>query len=249
MNNKCNGRPSAAECTSKRAMALDFGESRIGVAVSIEDVGMPIGYINHRGYRHSLKGLIDERAPDLIIVGLPLSKTGGFTVSAEKATAFAEVVHRSFNVRVRMVDERLTTRAARSKLEMTEKDFKKVKDALSALEILNSYLENPVASIPVRSSFPYCKVDESCQRIPQNVLVWCPENVGVIDKLREMGAALIGVYSEDPQILLRVRRKKLTATNLAHEIAFEEFDAILLKRETPDPAGGAIEEIIRFTCS
>lgn len=249
MTNKDGVRPVAGEDPPKRVMALDFGESRIGVAVSVEGVGMPIGFVNHRGYRHSLKGLIDERAPDLIIVGLPLAKTGGFTISAEKATAFAEVVRKSFNVRVCMVDERLTTRAARSKLEITPKDFKEVKDALSALEILNSYLDNPVVSSPVRCSFPYCRIDESCKRIPQSILIWCPENAGIVDKVREMGAALIAVYSEDPQILLRVRRKKLTATNLIHEVVFEEFDAILLKRGTSNPSNGVIEEIIRFTCS
>ncbi len=233
----------------RRLLALDFGESRIGVAIAIEGIGMPVGVVPYRGFRNELKALVRDRNPDIIVVGLPLAKSGRFTESTGKATAFAENVRKLLKTDVCMIDERLTTRAARSKSCMSGRQFKEARDALSALEIVNSYLANPETSIPIRLSFPECRIEDLSGTLPERTLVWCPPTFSLVEMLFEKGIQHIELYSENPQILLRASRAEIFAVNVKCEIDYARYDAILLQKETLDPTGGSVKEIIRFSCS
>lgn len=101
---------------SKRKMALDYGEKRIGVAVSD-----PLGY-TARGvcvvYRNpkapenpikKIKQLSEEYDVDTIIVGLPRRTDGKVGETAEKAIEFVDMLKKEIDINIIMRDERYTS--------------------------------------------------------------------------------------------------------------------------------------------
>ncbi|MGD0592754.1 MAG: Holliday junction resolvase RuvX [Acidimicrobiales bacterium] len=107
-----------------RAVGVDLGERRIGVAVS--DAGgvlaSPYGVVERSGDaaldRQTLAGIVAELHAEVLVVGLPLSLSGqagrAARAAADEAAALADVV----GVPVTTFDERLTTvEAARRRRE------------------------------------------------------------------------------------------------------------------------------------
>jgi putative Holliday junction resolvase len=107
-----------AEPGSKgRVLALDLGESRIGVAVSDPDrtVALPVGTIRVAGGPQDLKavaGLVREHRATAVVVGHPLSLTGDRRAAALRAEEFAGGLRMLLDVPVHLQDERLTTTEA-----------------------------------------------------------------------------------------------------------------------------------------
>lgn len=99
---------------SKRLLALDPGESRIGVAISDE-----LGLFAHT--RPAISGrdlgvaitavaaIVDSEGVGEVIVGLPLTLDGRLAAQAERARAFADALASALTVPVLTRDERLTT--------------------------------------------------------------------------------------------------------------------------------------------
>ncbi len=100
----------------KRKMGIDYGDRRIGVAVSdplgITARGVQVVYQSRRGPDIALKKLVDlvqEYEVDLIIVGLPTRTDGKDGPFAQKAEAFAKKLEEAAGVKVLMYDERYTS--------------------------------------------------------------------------------------------------------------------------------------------
>jgi putative holliday junction resolvase len=102
-----------------RVLALDYGAARCGCAVSdpsgtvaspIEPVAAPD---TRRGLR-ALQRIVREREVERVVVGLPLSLSGGDSEQTLRARAFARRLAASLGdgVPVEMHDERFTTRLA-----------------------------------------------------------------------------------------------------------------------------------------
>jgi putative holliday junction resolvase len=103
-----------------RVLALDYGSARCGVAVCdpTETVVTPVEPVLAVGTRAgigALAAIVAEREVACVVVGLPLSLSGGETAQTAEARAFAERLARRLGERVpvRLHDERLTTRLAR----------------------------------------------------------------------------------------------------------------------------------------
>ncbi len=100
-----------------RVLALDYGKARCGCAVSdpTGTLATPLAPVLAPGSRRgmgSLRALVDELGAKRVLVGLPLSLSGGDSAQTAETRAFAARLTRSLPVPVELFDERLTTRLA-----------------------------------------------------------------------------------------------------------------------------------------
>lgn len=106
-----------------RTLALDWGERRIGVAISdpMGLIAQPLETIPaHAGGRDALERiaeLVRSHEVGEIVVGLPLHMNGRAGPEAEKARAFGERVRSRAGVAVEYLDERWTSVEAERALE------------------------------------------------------------------------------------------------------------------------------------
>jgi putative pre-16S rRNA nuclease len=100
-----------------RVLALDYGSARCGCAVS-DPTGLlarpiePLTQPRSRRGLGRLRALVRELEVERVIVGLPLSLSGGDSAQTREARSFAEFVERELEVPVELYDERFTTRLA-----------------------------------------------------------------------------------------------------------------------------------------
>lgn len=131
-----------------RIMGIDYGDSRIGVAMS--DVmgwtAQGVKTVQNRGKEktlEALKEIIGEYAPERIVLGLPKNMDGSEGFRAEATYEFAEGLKEIFRGEIIFWDERLSTVGATHILNHTDtfgKKRKKVLDTVAACLILESYL-------------------------------------------------------------------------------------------------------------
>jgi putative Holliday junction resolvase len=100
-----------------RVLALDYGSARCGCAVSdpTGTLATPIDAVpapRSKAGMARLVGLVDERAVERIVVGLPLGLSGDDTDQTREARAFADALRGRVTVPVEMYDERFTTSIA-----------------------------------------------------------------------------------------------------------------------------------------
>lgn len=133
-----------------RVLGLDVGKKRIGIAVS-DELGITaqgIGVI----VRSSTKGdirVISEIAKKYnvskIVIGLPINMNGTLGPQGEEIKKFGEKLKNNLNITVQYWDERLSTVAAERVLidaDISRKERKKVIDKLSAVVILQNFLDS-----------------------------------------------------------------------------------------------------------
>lgn len=135
--------------TSGRIMAVDFGDTRTGLAVSdiSRFLASGIGYISPGGIEKTADAVAqiakEQRAVG-IIVGLPKNMDGTEGFRAQRCREFATMLEERLSLPVAMVDERLTTMSASRYLNETNTrgaQRKKVIDTLSAQIILQNALD------------------------------------------------------------------------------------------------------------
>ena len=131
-------------------LAFDFGEKRIGVAVG--DLGLRIAHplstiaAEDNATRFAEIGkLIDEWKPGRLVVGLPMHADGTEHDVSRLARRFANRLEGRFGVKVSLVDERLTSKSAESRLREAGVRGDRIEaalDAAAAGEILAAYFES-----------------------------------------------------------------------------------------------------------
>ena len=131
-------------------LAFDFGEKRIGVAVG--DLGIRIAHPLHtiRAEANTtrfgeIEALIGEWQPVQLVVGLPMHADGTEHEVSRLARRFANRLEGRFGLPVTLVDERLTSREAESRMResgATRAEIELSLDAAAAREILESYFAN-----------------------------------------------------------------------------------------------------------
>ena len=100
-----------------RVLALDHGSARCGAAISdpTGELATPLPVVENPDSRRGFGALLDlirDRAPERVVVGLPLTLAGDEGPQAAEARAFAERLEQRVQVPVELYDERLTTRQA-----------------------------------------------------------------------------------------------------------------------------------------
>jgi len=134
----------------KRALGIDHGEARIGLAVSDE-----LGMLAHPLETIHIKEIADPVAHiaaiarrdeiGIIILGLPRNMDGTYGPAAEKVRAFAEKLRAACACEVKLWDERLTSVAAQRSLHEAGRNVKnsrKVIDQVAAQLILQGWLDS-----------------------------------------------------------------------------------------------------------
>lgn len=134
-------------------LAFDFGEKRIGVAVGdmCLRIAHPLATIDAEDNvtRFSeIEKLVTEWHPARLVVGLPMHGDGTEHEVSRLARRFAQRLEGRFGIPAVLVDERLTSRAAESRLRetgMRGRDIAESLDAAAAREILQAYFESNAA--------------------------------------------------------------------------------------------------------
>jgi putative Holliday junction resolvase len=114
-------RGAPAPHASRTVLAFDFGRRRIGAAVGEDGVGTSGPLPALRGDSpgpdwRAIAALIERWRPQLLLVGRPAALDGSATWMTGLAAAFARELGERFALPVEQVDERLTSREARSQL-------------------------------------------------------------------------------------------------------------------------------------
>ncbi|HXM38872.1 MAG TPA: Holliday junction resolvase RuvX [Gemmatimonadales bacterium] len=135
-----------------RLLAVDWGERRIGLALSDESqtLAQPLATLTRRpGKRFPMAQLLERiTRHDVVgvVVGLPLDEAGAEGEAARAARALADEIGRRVeaNVPVALWDERMTTArvlAAVREMGGSTKGRKDDVDALAAALLLQHYLD------------------------------------------------------------------------------------------------------------
>lgn len=125
---------------SGRRLAFDYGAARIGVA-STDAAGIlvvPLPAIEFKGHLEEISELIAELNPTCIYVGLPTHLSGKESESTAAARKFAASLE-VFDLPIKLIDERLTTRSAQRTLKesgYSARESKKLVDSVAAVAIL-----------------------------------------------------------------------------------------------------------------
>lgn len=134
-------------------LAIDWGEKRIGFAVSDEGetISFGIGTVECIGEKSKLQAVkqkIEETSCQKIVVGIPLNLNGQELHMAQKVRKWCEKLKKQLNIEVILWDERFTSSIAKrvindkyKKARSREKAAKMEINTLSAEVLLQSYLD------------------------------------------------------------------------------------------------------------
>lgn len=138
-----------------RALGLDIGSVRIGVAVSdpTGHVASPLTVLDARalaGDIRPLQRLVEDYESECLVVGLPLTLSGDEGPQAATVRAEAERLARAVGIRAEFTDERLSSLEARRSMAasgMSEKAQRGAVDKVAAAIILQGWLDARLAEV------------------------------------------------------------------------------------------------------
>jgi putative Holliday junction resolvase len=142
--------PYSSAAAPARILALDVGKKRIGLAIS-DELGITAQGLEtlHRTRIRDdlarLTNLIQARGVTLLLIGRPLHMTGSESRQSVYTEEFAARLSEHCGVPTLLWDERLTTLEAERVLRLANAPLderKRAVDRLSAVLLLESYLEN-----------------------------------------------------------------------------------------------------------
>ncbi len=130
-------------------MSLDVGTKRIGIAVS-DELGITANGLqtlkrtDNKSDFVKLKNLCNELNIEKVVVGIPYNTDGQISKNGQLIKNFAEKLKKELSLPVDYINEAFTTMDAQQYLleaNMSRKKRKKVIDKLSAVIMLQEYLE------------------------------------------------------------------------------------------------------------
>lgn len=131
-----------------RRLAFDYGDVRIGVAVSDQDsiLATPVATLltKKEDLWDRIFDILAEYQPVGVYVGRPIHLSGAESESTTKAELFAAALRDRFDVVVTMIDERLSTVSAQRSLRevgRSTRDSKGEIDQAAAVAILEMALD------------------------------------------------------------------------------------------------------------
>ena len=138
-----------------RALGIDYGERRIGLALS-DATGLlaspwktiandaNVGAAAERVAIEVHALIAEEDGLAVVVIGLPRRLSGEANDQTARAQTFAQLLGGAVSVPIELQDERLTSHAADEILAQRERDWRKRKpqlDAMAAALILQDYLD------------------------------------------------------------------------------------------------------------
>jgi putative holliday junction resolvase len=130
-----------------RRVAFDFGDVRIGVAVTDPSgiLASPLKFIPNveESVVRDLQELYDEYDPLYTVIGFPLHLSGEASAKSESVSEFAVRISEISKAPIYLIDERLTSVSANRTLRevgLNSKTAKSEIDSMAATAILDSAL-------------------------------------------------------------------------------------------------------------
>jgi putative Holliday junction resolvase len=132
-----------------KALALDIGEKRIGVAVgdTSDAIALPVCVLpttevlsNARTWRH----VLEDHEPDVLVCGLPKTMAGEEGPQARRVREAGERISLSCGITLDFVDERLSSAEAKRILRLdglSEKRMRGKVDMIAASLFLQTWLD------------------------------------------------------------------------------------------------------------
>lgn len=133
----------------RRAVGIDLGTQRIGVAVS-DGLGLtaqPHATIARHGGKRDLDAIaavVKQFEADVVVLGLPLDPAGNETRAAKSARVFAERLRVALGLAVELIDESFSTVEAEEVLlaaDLSRARRRQVIDRVAAAVILQRWLD------------------------------------------------------------------------------------------------------------
>lgn len=132
-----------------RALGLDLGSHRIGVAISDDrrSVATPLEVIDAKdraGADRRIGELIEEWEPTIVVVGMPLQLDGAEGLAVRRTKKVCERLRATFSVPFVTYDERLTTVTAHRSLDdqnVRSRNRREMVDMIAAQVILQGWMD------------------------------------------------------------------------------------------------------------
>jgi putative Holliday junction resolvase len=132
-----------------RVLGVDWGERRIGIAVSDETqtIASPHAVEKCRSDKERINAVVrhvEDLRVDRVVLGLPLSLSGEEGPTGRAVRRFSEMLTRKLDVPLVLWDERLTTGSAQRALidaGIRRSRRKELVDKVAASVMLQSYLD------------------------------------------------------------------------------------------------------------
>ena len=130
-------------------LALDIGETRIGIAVSSRDgkMAMPVKVLpaaEVTGMAKTFRYLVEDYEPDILVSGRPLTMAGEPGPQAERVAAVAQKIADELDLPLEFEDERLSSQEAKRILReqgLNEKQMRGKIDIIAASLFLQTWLD------------------------------------------------------------------------------------------------------------
>ena len=133
-----------------RVMARDYGERKIGVALSdsLQMIAYPYKTIDRKktpNYIGEIKNILEDKEVEAIVVGYPISMSGQETKQTKITMDFINELKNKLNIEIFKYDERLSSKEAARYLKnqniKTGHNKEKI-DQISASIILEQFLSS-----------------------------------------------------------------------------------------------------------
>ena len=134
-----------------RYLGLDLGSKTLGIAISdrtntIASVYTTLNFVNedYESLILPLKKIIEENSISTLVLGLPLNMNNTLGPRADITLSFKPLLETKLNIKVELMDERLTSVISNNVLidaDVSRKKRKKKVDGMAAVIILQSFLD------------------------------------------------------------------------------------------------------------
>lgn len=136
-------------CDTMRILAFDYGTKRVGLAVTdpLQLIATALDTVHAKDVLAYVKQYVGREEVGTFVVGEPRQLDGTESESAQHVRGFVRTLRRTFpSIPVEMVDERFTSKMASASIAQSgmakkKRQDKALIDSVSAVLILQSYLE------------------------------------------------------------------------------------------------------------
>ncbi len=132
-----------------RYLGLDLGTKTLGLATSdkLGIIASPYKLIRYQNIDFLIAELLEvikNEKIDELVLGLPKNMDGSLGYAAQRSLDFKELLEKKCDLKIHLIDERLSTVEAENLLinaDLSRKKRKKIIDEVSASIILDTYLK------------------------------------------------------------------------------------------------------------
>jgi putative Holliday junction resolvase len=134
----------------KRILAIDYGCKRVGLAVTdpLQIIATPLDTVHASEVLAYLSNYIAKEPVELFVVGMPKNLDNKPAEAAQYVEPFIKQLHKKIpDIPIELMDERFTSKIAFQAMidggvKMMDRRNKETVDKISAVIILQSYLES-----------------------------------------------------------------------------------------------------------